>query len=122
MVEAHEAKQMTFQDRMAVRIVDIVGSMGCAYVFAFIALCALPDKLHEAITNGFHPAPLIEWFSQSFLQLVLLAIIMVGQDVKARMAQENLDEAHVKLDAMHERLQHHHGMLHRIHEHIHGKS
>jgi len=50
--------------------------MACVYVFAAIALISLPD----AIRNG--TASLIQWIAQTFLQLVLLSIIMVGQRVQ----------------------------------------
>jgi len=51
--------------------------MWCAYLFAAIALISLP----EAIRGG--TAMLISWIAQTFLQLVLLSVIMVGQKVAA---------------------------------------
>ncbi|MDE2391101.1 MAG: hypothetical protein KGL65_05775, partial [Rhodospirillales bacterium] len=58
-------------------ITNTVGTMWCAYVFAAIALVSLP----EAIKGGV--ATLIAWVAQTFLQLVLLSVIMVGQKVAA---------------------------------------
>ena len=52
--------------------------MWCAYIFAVIALISLP----VAIEGG--TATLISWIAQTFLQLVLLSVIMVGQKVAAR--------------------------------------
>ncbi|MBU6424876.1 MAG: hypothetical protein KGQ69_00920 [Rhodospirillales bacterium] len=63
--------------RIAVFITNTVGTMWCAYVFAAIALVSLP----EAIKGGV--ATLIAWVAQTFLQLVLLSVIMVGQKVAA---------------------------------------
>jgi DNA integrity scanning protein DisA with diadenylate cyclase activity len=63
--------------RIAVFITDTVGTMWCAYAFAVIALVSLPD----AIKGGL--ATLIAWVAQTFLQLVLLSVIMVGQKVAA---------------------------------------
>ena len=63
--------------RIAVLITNAVGTMWCAYVFAAIALISLP----QAIAGGV--APLIAWIAQTFLQLVLLSVIMVGQKVSA---------------------------------------
>jgi hypothetical protein len=63
--------------RIALVITDPVGTMWCAYVFAAIALVSLP----AAITGG--TATLIAWIAQTFLQLVLLSVIMVGQKVSA---------------------------------------
>jgi len=63
--------------KIAVLITNIVGTMWCAYIFAAIALISLP----EAVRGG--TAPLIAWVAQTFLQLVLLSVIMVGQKVAA---------------------------------------
>ena len=66
-----------FNGWLAVRITNVVGTMWCAYAFAGLALISLP----AAIRGG--TAPLIAWIAQTFLQLVLLSIIMVGQKVAA---------------------------------------
>ena len=71
-----------FNAFLAVKITNGVGTMWCAYVFAAIALVSLP----EAVKGG--TAPLIAWIAQTFLQLVLLSIIIVGQKV-AGAASEN---------------------------------
>jgi hypothetical protein len=49
--------------------------MWCAYLFAALALVSLP----EAIKGG--TATLVAWIAQTFLQLVLLSIIIVGQKI-----------------------------------------
>src|SRR3979490_1563514 len=64
-----------FNAAVAVRITKVVGTMYCAYVFSLIALVALP----AAIQQG-SPTVLVNWLSSNFLQLVLLPIIMVGQN------------------------------------------
>ena len=66
-----------FNAKLAVLITQGVGTMACAYLFALLALISLPD----AINAG--KAPLISWIAQTFLQLVLLAVIMVGQRVQS---------------------------------------
>jgi len=65
-----------FNTWLGVRITNSVGTMWCAYGFAAIALISLPD----AVKGG--TAPLVAWIAQTFLQLVLLSIIMVGQKVE----------------------------------------
>lgn len=70
-------EQIGFNGWLAVRITNVVGTMWCAYAFAGLALISLP----AAIRGG--TAPLIAWIAQTFLQLVLLSIIMVGQKVAA---------------------------------------
>ena len=66
-----------FNSKLAVLITSAVGTMACAYLFAALALISLPD----AIDAG-RPA-IISWIAQTFLQLVLLAVIMVGQKVQS---------------------------------------
>lgn len=66
-----------FNGRLAVIITNMVSTMWCAYIFAAIALISLP----AAIQGG--TAALISWIAQTFLQLVLLSVIMVGQKVAA---------------------------------------
>jgi len=66
-----------FNGWLAVKITDAVATMWCAYAFTILALISLP----EAIKGG--TGTLIAWIAQTFLQLVLLSIIMVGQKVAA---------------------------------------
>ena len=66
-----------FNGRLAVLITNSVSTMWCAYIFAAMALISLPT----AIRGG--TATLISWIAQTFLQLVLLSVIMVGQKVAA---------------------------------------
>jgi hypothetical protein len=69
-----------FNARLAVRITSIVGSMWCAYAFALFDMISLP----EAIGGG--AQTIVAWVAQTFLQLVLLSVIMVGQNVQAAAA------------------------------------
>jgi len=78
-----------FNEKLAMRITGAVGTMWAAYLFAAIAFISLP----AAIASG-DPVIIVAWISQAFLQLVLLAVIMVGQDVQARSVQKKIDETH----------------------------
>ncbi len=71
-----------FNGRLARRITEAVGTMWCAYAFAALALVALP----QAIKGG--ALTTVQWVSQTFLQLVLLSVIMVGQTVIGRASDE----------------------------------
>ena len=62
--------------RLAVWITKSVGTMYCAYLFTLIAVVALPSAIHQG-----SPTVLVNWISSNFLQLVLLPIIIVGQNV-----------------------------------------
>ena len=70
-----------FNAALAVKITEGVGTMWCAYAFAALALVSLPS----AIRSG-SAVTLVSWISQTFLQLVLLSIIIVGQNVRAAAA------------------------------------
>jgi hypothetical protein len=80
-----------FNAKLALIITRSVGTMACAYVFAGIALISLP----AALSSG-QVIIIVAWIAQTFLQLVLLSIIMVGQSVQsaasdARSAKEFAD-------------------------------
>ncbi len=84
-----------FNAAFAVRITKIVGTMYCAYVFSLIALVALP----AAIEQG-SPTVLVNWLSSNFLQLVLLPIIMVGQNVISTAQDARAEADHETLTAL----------------------
>ena len=71
-----------FNTRLALAITRAVGSMWCAYVFALFDLISLPSAIHGGA------ATIVAWVAQTFLQLVLLSIIMVGQNVQADAADK----------------------------------
>jgi hypothetical protein len=67
-------------------ITNAVATMWCAYIFAIIALISLPQAIQESFVGGFHPLPIITWVAQTFLQLVLLSIILYGQNLQSEKA------------------------------------
>jgi hypothetical protein len=71
------------------RITSAVGTMWCAIAFAGIALVSLPSALatHDVVT-------IVAWVAQTFLQLVLLSVIMVGQDLTSRATAQQIRETH----------------------------
>src|ERR1700733_10870443 len=74
-----------FNTKVAILITPGVGSMGGAYAFALFDLISLP----AAIRSG---APtIVSWVAQTFLQLVLLSVIMVGQNVQAAAADKRAE-------------------------------
>lgn len=64
--------------RIALALTAAVGTMWCAYAFALLALAVLP----EAINGGL--LTFVQWISQTFIQLVMLSVIVVGQNILAR--------------------------------------
>jgi hypothetical protein len=67
--------------RVAILLTRVVGTMWCAYAFGLLALVALP----EAIGQG-SLLPFVDWLSQTFIQLVMLSVIMVGQGILGKAA------------------------------------
>jgi hypothetical protein len=74
---------------LADKITAGVATMWCAYLFAGIALISLPKALQSGDS-----IVIIAWVAQTFLQLVLLSIIMVGQKVQSISVEQKIDETH----------------------------
>lgn len=83
-----ERGETRFNNWLAVKITNVVGTMWCAYAFACLAFISLP----AAIRGG--TATLISWIAQTFLQLVLLSIIMVGQNIAAKKSDRQLEQTY----------------------------
>ncbi len=89
-----------FNSFLAVKITGGVGTMWCAYLFAIIAFISLP----EAISGG--KATTVSWIAQTFLQLVLLSIIIVGQRVQAKASDKRALDTYKDAEAvLHEAIQ-----------------
>src|SRR5438309_7046564 len=84
-----------FNTWLAVRVTKGVGTMWAAYAFAALALVSLP----AAITSR-NPVVLVSWISQTFLQLVLLSIIIVGQNVLAAASDKRAEATYEDADAV----------------------
>ena len=74
---------------LANKITAGVATMWCAYLFAGIALISLPKALQTGDS-----IVIVSWIAQTFLQLVLLSIIMVGQKVQSASVEQKIDETH----------------------------
>ena len=85
---------------VGLKITVLVGTMWCAYVFAIIAFVSLPSTIKQ------HSATVIVlWLSSEFIQLVLLPIIIVGQNIQSRAADaratktfEDVEDARQKIE------------------------
>ena len=87
----HETEQAAsgFNSRLAVALTKGVGTMWTAYIFTVLAIIGLFGLLGWLNPFTFL---LATWVSQQFLQLVLLPVIMVGQNVLGRKAELLADE------------------------------
>jgi hypothetical protein len=103
-----------FNKKVALALTKYVGTMTCFWIFCLLALCSLP-----AVLSGFHvfatvfPSVIIKasvialvaWVAQTFLQLVLLPSLMVGQnlqneasDARAAKSFEDLEAAKTDIE------------------------
>lgn len=78
-----------FNKNLAEKVTAAVSTMWCAILFALIALISLPSAIRTH-----DPVVIISWVSQTFLQLVLLSIIMVGQSASSKAVALKIDETH----------------------------
>jgi hypothetical protein len=83
-----------FNAAVAVKITSGVGSMWCAYIFALVALIGLPGALKLG-TLG-----IVQWIAQTFLQLVLLSIIIVGQNIQASASDQRSENTYKDAEAV----------------------
>jgi hypothetical protein len=94
-----------FNSWLAVRITRMVGTMWCAYAFACIALIGLPAVLGLTIVPA-RFSTVVLWVSSEFLQLVLLAVIIVGQNIQSQASDKRAEATYLDADAvLHEAVQ-----------------
>ena len=97
-----------FNKRLAVTVTDKIGSMTCAWVFSVIALVSLPAVLTEAFHLHVFPSwlvsagliALVAWVAQTYIQLVLLSVIMVGQRVGAEAGDARAEKTFDDVEAV----------------------
>lgn len=78
-----DSKPKKLNDRIGFAITKSVGTMWAAYIFVALTLVSLP----AVIISG-DPVLIVAWIAQTFLQLVLLPVIIVGQNIQAAAAEK----------------------------------
>lgn len=81
-----------FNDHLAVKITKAVGTMWCAYAFLILDLFMLPPVIKANSIMIW-----VTYIAQTVLQLVLLPIIMVGQNVIQSQNEAKADTDHKTL-------------------------
>ncbi len=73
-------------ERIGLTITRSIGTMWAAYAFVLLSLVSLPAAIlsHASII-------IVAWIAQTFLQLVLLPIIIVGQNIQAKASDARAD-------------------------------
>jgi hypothetical protein len=83
-----------FNGKIALGLTTVVGTMWCAYAFAMLALVALPSALSDGSMLA-----IIQWISQTFIQLVMLSVIMVGQNIMGKASDTRAEMTYKDADA-----------------------
>jgi uncharacterized membrane protein len=108
-VNKQHKETFTFTEKIASKITSMVGTFSCFVFFALLACFSLP-----AIIKSGSIILWISWITQTFLQLVLLPLIMIGQNLQSRhselraeqdfevniKAEKEIQKLHTKLDKL----------------------
>ena len=87
--------------KLALFVTSIVGTMWAAYLFTILTLVSLPSAL-----NSGDSVIIVGWIAQTFLQLVLLPVIIVGQNLQGKAADKRSEQTYNDAEAvLHECLQ-----------------
>ncbi len=84
-----------FNAKVGLIITVGVGTMLCAYIFAIIALISLPSAI-----KSHNLTIIIAWVSSNFLQLVLLPVIIVGQNIQAKASDKRAEDTYKDAEAV----------------------
>lgn len=90
----HQNPIVRFNAKFGLKVTLVVGTMWMAYLFTTLALFALPSAIHQGTYY------VIVWLSSSFLQLVLLPIIIVGQNIQAAAADKRSEDTYRDAEAV----------------------
>jgi hypothetical protein len=101
-------ERVGFNGRIGLYITERVGTMWAAYIFTAIALLSLPAILAAFSAFGWIPnsfanpnvVGLVAWVAQAFLQLVLLPIIIVGQNLQSKAADKRAEQTYNDAEAV----------------------
>ena len=83
--------------KVALIITAIVGTMWCAYIFAVIGLIRPRRRRHEQRHGGRDRR---RGVAQYFLQLVLLPIIIVGQNIQGKASDKRSEQTYKDAEAI----------------------
>ncbi|MBS1709765.1 MAG: hypothetical protein JSS65_13720 [Armatimonadetes bacterium] len=90
----NQGEHLDTNAKVAIILTKTVGTMWCAYFFTGLALVALPD----AIKSG-NMITIVQWVSQTFIQLVMLSVIMVGQNILGQAADKRAEMTYKDAEA-----------------------
>lgn len=105
----HHKEKLTSTEKIASFITDKVGTFSCFVFFSILAFISLP-----AVIQANSPIIWVSWITQTFLQLVLLPLIMIGQNLQSKhseiraeldyetdvKAEKEIEDLHKKIDIL----------------------
>ena len=86
-------KPMDINGRIALVLTAAVGTMWCAYIFAILALVVAPQAMRGGLLT------FVQWVSQTFIQLVMLSVIMVGQSILGQASDKRAEMTYKDAEA-----------------------
>jgi hypothetical protein len=89
-----DTRVQRFNAWLAIKITNSVGTMWCAYLFTLLALAGLPAALKPGGEG------IVAWIAQTFIQLVLLSIILVGQNIQSIAADKRSEATYKDAEAV----------------------
>jgi uncharacterized protein YlxW (UPF0749 family) len=93
--QPHKAAVEGFNNRLGLAITKRIGTMWAAYAFGALALISLP----AAVATG-DVRVIVDWVAQTFLQLVLVSVIIVGQNQQTRAAEKRAEATYKDATAL----------------------
>ncbi len=88
-------ERIGFNGKLGLFLTTVVGTMWAAYLFTVLAIVSFPS----AIRSG-DSIIVVAWIAQTFLQLVLLPIIIVGQNIQAKAADKRAEQTYKDAEAI----------------------
>lgn len=90
-----QSRYERFNARIGLGVTLAVGTMTCGYLFGLLALVSLPSAIstHSSLI-------IIAWIAQTFFQLILLPIIIVGQNIQAKAADLRSEQTYNDAEAV----------------------
>ena len=86
-----------FNDWIAIKLTKGVATMWCAYAFAILAILGFPYG-SSSIRDY------ISWVSQTFIQLTMLSVIMVGQELQSKESKKRHKQHMTHIKKIHKHL------------------
>jgi hypothetical protein len=81
--------------RVGLFVTTVVGTMWAAYLFTILALVSFPSAMRSGDS-----IIIVAWIAQTFLQLVLLPVIIVGQNIQSKAADRRAEETYKDAEAV----------------------